>query len=224
VTFDEVVARFPGARQIGEGKVTAPCPAHEDSTPSLSITRGEAGRTLVYCQAHCVTADVLRAVGLAERDLFAADKPAKAEKSRIVAAYVYRDADGSPRYEICRFVPKDFRPRRRGPDGRWIWNLTGVERIPYHLPEILAAPAGTPIYIVEGEKDVDALAALRLVATTNPGGCGSTKLWDTRSFQDPFRGRDAVIIPDGDEPGRKHAAHVAASLAKVAKSVKVVRL
>jgi len=63
-----------------------------------------------------------------------------------------------------------------------------------------------------------------MVATTNPGGCGSTKLWDTRPFQDPFVGNDVAIIPDADEPGTKHAAHVAESLAKVAKSIKIVRL
>jgi putative DNA primase/helicase len=224
MTYDEVVARFPGARRLADGKAEAPCPAHEDDDPSLSISAGTDGRTLVTCHAGCKREDVVAAVGLTMRDLFADDKPAKAEKSRIVATYVYRDADRSTRFEICRFFPKDFRPRRPGPDGRWLWNLTGAERIPYHLPEILAAPADAPVFAVEGEKDADALARLGLVATTNPGGCGSTKLWDTKPFRDPFAGRDVVIIPDGDEPGAKHAAHVYKALAGVARSIKIVRL
>lgn len=63
MTYDQVVARFPGARQVGDGKVSASCPAHEDSTPSLSITCGEADRTVLHCHAGCTTADVLAAVG-----------------------------------------------------------------------------------------------------------------------------------------------------------------
>jgi len=222
VTFDEVLAHFPGARALGDGKAEARCGAHEDQRASLSISRGTDGRTVMHCHAGCETRDVLAAVGLAERDLFADERPAA--KARIVATYRYVDAAGTLRYEVTRWEPKSFRPRRPGPDGKPIWNLAGVERIPYRLPEVLAASAEAPIYIVEGEKDADALGALGIVATTNPGGCGSTKLWNTPPFRDPFVGRDVVIIPDKDEPGAKHAAHVTKALATVAKSVKVLRL
>jgi putative DNA primase/helicase len=224
VTYEQVLARFPDARRTGEGKAIARCPAHEDKTASLAISSGADGRTVMHCHAGCGTTNVLAAVGLSECDLFADERPAPNARLRIVATYRYADGAGTLRYEIVRFQPKDFRPRRPGPDGKWIWNLSGVERIPYLLPETLAAPANTPIYIVEGERDCDALVALGMVATTNPGGCGSTKLWDTRPFQDPFVGNDVAIIPDADEPGTKHAAHVAESLAKVAKSIKIVRL
>ena len=40
------------------------CPCHDDSTPSLDIDEGEAGRILIRCRAGCETADVLAAVGL----------------------------------------------------------------------------------------------------------------------------------------------------------------
>ena len=43
-------------------------------------------------------------------------------------------------------------------------------------------------------------------------------------FQKVAKGRDIIVIPDHDEPGEKHAATVAQSIAGVVKSVKVVRL
>jgi hypothetical protein len=47
-----------------------PCPAHQDRTNSLSIGIGEKG-ILVKCHAGCDTADVVKALGLDLRDLFA---------------------------------------------------------------------------------------------------------------------------------------------------------
>lgn len=48
----------------------APCPAHEDSTPSLSVAEGDDGRVLVHDHGGCDTRDVLAALGLTFRDLF----------------------------------------------------------------------------------------------------------------------------------------------------------
>jgi hypothetical protein len=49
----------------------AHCPAHADRKPSLDITTGRDGRTLLYCRAGCNVVDVLAALGLRFRDLFA---------------------------------------------------------------------------------------------------------------------------------------------------------
>lgn len=47
----------------GTGKWIARCPAHDDKSPSLSITqRGE--RILIHCHAGCGGNDILDAVGL----------------------------------------------------------------------------------------------------------------------------------------------------------------
>jgi hypothetical protein len=48
----------------------AKCPAHEDRTPSLSISEGNDGRALIVCHAGCRTQDVLGALGLELRDLY----------------------------------------------------------------------------------------------------------------------------------------------------------
>jgi len=62
------------------------------------------------------------------------------------------------------------------------------------------------------------------VATTNPGGTGNSRLWETTSFWEPLRGRDVAILPDNDEPGRKHADRVARAVQGYARSVKVLSL
>lgn len=51
-------------------QTNARCPAHEDSTASLTLSEGRDGRVLLHCFAGCQTDDVLRALGLELRDLF----------------------------------------------------------------------------------------------------------------------------------------------------------
>ena len=100
-----------------------------------------------------------------------------------------------------------------------MWNLDGIERVPYRLPKLLNAET---VYLPEGEKDVHTLEGWGLVASCNPGGSGNSHLY--AGWADYFRGRHIVILPDNDEPGRKHAAAVAAALLSVAASVRIVEL
>src|SRR5205085_5933303 len=112
-----------------------------------------------------------------------------------------------------------FAQRRRDPEraGHWIYNLDGVPSQPYRLHEIKDAGL---VYIVEGEKDADALVKWGFTATTNSGGAGK---WQAR-FAHYFAGKSIVILPDNDPQGEAHATHVAASLASVASAVRIVRL
>ncbi len=74
------------------------------------------------------------------------------------------------------------------------------------------------MYVVEGEKDADAIVAAGGVATTNVGGAGKWKA----AYGEVLRGADVVIVADQDEPGRRHAEQVRKSLTDVAASVRVV--
>ena len=67
--LDLLLSRLDGVKQHG-ARYSARCPAHDDSDPSLSLSRGEDGRALVHCYAGCENRDVLAAVGLEMRDLF----------------------------------------------------------------------------------------------------------------------------------------------------------
>lgn len=139
---------------------------------------------------------------------------------RVVATYEYRDETDALRFQVCRLAPKSFRQRRPDGNGGWIWDMRGVERLPYRLPDLLRAPPTTARYITEGEKDADALAERMLVATTNPGGAGK---WDA-GFARYFERTDCIILPDNDDAGAAHALAVARSLSGVARTVRIVRL
>ena len=118
--------------------------------------------------------------------------------------FEYRDEHGTLLYRVIRSEPKSF--RQQAADGSW--SIKGVRRVPYRLPELLAADPTSVVYIVEGEKDADRLAALGLVATTNSGGAGK---W-IPEFADHLKGRRVCILPDNDDAGRNHAAQVANTL------------
>lgn len=149
------------------------------------------------------------------------------EQRRIVATYDYRDASGVLLYQTVRYSPKDFRQRRpRRTNARtdhgedWDWSLGNVQRIPYGLPELLAADATSWVHVVEGEKDADRLRALGLVATCNVGGAGKWR----DEYGRYFIGRRVVILLDNDEAGRRHAEQVARALNDVAIEVRIVSL
>lgn len=134
---------------------------------------------------------------------------------RILATYDYNDASGVLRFQVARLEPKDFRCRRPDGAGGWIWNMQGVDRTLYRLPELVADDSDRPVYIVEGEKDVDTLTGRGFTATCNPGGAGK---WGAVAAiaRRVLAGRDVVVVADRDEVGRKHAESVAASLRDVA--------
>lgn len=205
-----------GKRRISGGWI-GKCPAHDDSTPSLSVSEGKDGRVLFNCHAHCKSEDILQAMGLDWSDVNPPRE--KHNGSDIVATYDYRDERGTLLYQAVRLFPKSFRQRKPSADG-WEWKLGDVQRVPYRLPELLSADATKWVFIVEGEKDVESLRAWKLVATCNSGGAGN---W-SQEFGRYFKGRKVAIIPDNDAPGREHAKQVAKSLEGHASEVKVLEL
>ncbi len=146
-------------------------------------------------------------------------KPKPNGKPKIVATYDYRAENGDLLFQVCRTDPKSFRQRKPKPGGGWDWRVKGVRVVPYRLPELLAEP-DRPVVVVEGEKDVDALAAIGLLATCNPGGA----LKWTCEHAEFLRGRRVVILPDNDTVGCQHAEAVATTLRGLAASVRIVNL
>lgn len=96
-----------------------------------------------------------------------------------------------------------------------------IREVPYLLPELLRADPGEYVFFVEGEKCADRLGVEGLVATCLPGGA-SAKWRD--EWDQYFRGRHVVILPDNDPPGREYGRRIATALATVAASVRVVEL
>jgi len=138
----------------------AKCPAHDDSSPSLSITE-KGGKVLVCCHAGCAQRDVIDV--LKDRGLWQSERT---EDPRIVATYDYTDEHGKLLYQVLRLEPKSFRQRRPDGCGGWIWKK-GPHQVLYRLPEVLEAPI---VFVTEGEKDVETLRDNGFCATTNAGG------------------------------------------------------
>jgi hypothetical protein len=144
-------------------------------------------------------------------------------KARMVAAYDYVDEYGEVLFQVCRYEPKTFRQRKPDPSSRdgWSWGVKGVRLIPYRLPQIQDAIAKRePVFICEGEKDADNLSREGVAATTCAMGAGK---WSDELSQH-FAGADVVILPHNDEAGKAHGQQVAASVSRVAKSVRVLDL
>lgn len=205
-----VLDKLKEVRESGDGQFAALCPAHADSTPSLSIAWGE-GKVVLHCQAGCEFSDVLSALSLKPSDLTAATK-------RIVATYDYRDEDERLVFQVVRQEPKNFFQRRPDPDhpGNWINKLDGVSPVLYNLPEVAEAiDSDEDVWIVEGEKDADNLRSqCRVIATCNHSGAG--KWTDAHSARFKDSGSRVRIVTDEDKAGYRHALKVHESLLRVA--------
>lgn len=203
-------------------KTSVLCPAHEDKNPSLSVGPGTIQPVTFHCHAGCDPEQIIEAGGL---DWAEVCLPPEQDTERWTPAgiasdiYRYYTEAGELLYEVMR-VPvgdgKRFmqrRPDSSAPHGH-VWNLEGVPRVLYRLPQVVeAVRAGRTIHVAEGEKCVHAL--LRAVpagdeVTCNPGGAGAGK-WDD-SYSTVLAGANVVIYADGDDVGRLHARTVRESL------------
>jgi AAA domain len=174
--------------QANGTKARARCPAHDgQSKTSLAITAIE-GAVLLYCHAGCSTDDVLAALNFTKADLF--DNPRG-------ITFTYDNGRTVKRYH--RNGTKQFTQA----------NTAAAPEL-YRLAKVKEAVADhRPVFVVEGEKDVHALESVGVVATCNPMGAGK---WD-KVDPSPLYGGKILVIADQDEPGRRHACDVLASLA-----------
>lgn len=244
----DIAKALGGAKKAGKGW-TCKCPAHDDKHNSLSLTEKE-GRLLWKCHAGCsqeVVQAALQRRGYLEASAEAREprrRPAGSAKPKLEpidggraneppddedeggkeantrgaeAIYEYVDVGRNAVFRVVKFPNKEFRQCRLIRN-RWIWGMGRVTPFLYRLPEVAGSPG---VYICEGEKDADNLAALGVVATTSPMGAGKWRPEYGRSLAN----KHVVILPDNDEPGRKHAAQAAAScFDHGARSIRILNL
>lgn len=220
------IARTLGGEARGNN-VVCPGPGHGKHDRSLSIEvnatapggfvlHSFAGDDPIACRDY-----VRGRLGLPAWEKSETPSNGHAPKRQIVATYDYEDETGAMVFQAVRYSPKGFSQRQPDGKGGWMFNLKGVNLVPYGLPEVVeAAACERRIYIVEGEKDADILRKAGLVATCNPMGAGKWR----DSYREYFRGAEIVILPDNDQPGHRHAANVAKSLQGVASSIRIMRL
>lgn len=86
----DLFAGLVQAQRTGAGRWKARCPAHADRTPSLSISEGQDGRVLLRCFAGCTVSEILAALGLGLRDLFAGPPPSPEQTAALRATQEVR--------------------------------------------------------------------------------------------------------------------------------------
>jgi hypothetical protein len=132
-----------------------------------------------------------------------------------VEKYPYMDTSGNVLYYNCRFEPKTF--RQCSADGLK-WSTKDIKpKVPYNLLKVIDAEA---VFILEGERDCDNAAKLNFTGTCNVAGAGN---W-TEDLNQYFKDKEVILLPDNDEPGRKHIEKVYQELKDIAKSIKVIEL
>jgi predicted P-loop ATPase len=169
--------------------------------------------------------------------------PSPKLKWPVLATYPYHDEQSVLLFEVVRFDTSDpdARFKQRRPDGKggWIWDLKGVRRVLYRLPELIAAvKAGERIILTEGERDANTAVKLGYAATTMPGG---VEKW-VKEYDNFFVGADVIVVSDNDPQskdkktgklqfhpdgrpvlkGQDHAEKLAKRLAKVAVRVRKI--
>lgn len=226
-------SRLPNFKQAGP-EWRGPCPIHHGKRDSFSVDP-ESGRW--FCHSECDRGGDIFDL---EREMFGGDfKSAKEavveltgmqEQSnghqpsefRTVAKYDYTDESGKLIFQVHRRENghpsnKKFAQCQIDATGSPVWNLQGARLVPFRLPKLLTSQL---ILVVEGEKAVIAAESLGFTATCNPMGAGKWR----PAYSEHLSGKDVVILPDNDAPGKKHAKEVSELLTGVAASVKIVDL
>lgn len=212
-------------------KAQCRCPAHDDKHASLTITKGRKC-TLFYCHAGCTVDEVLNAAGLEKKDTFYDVEPrspnwkayvAAREKRKIEAIYNYVSINGTYAFTKVRCEGKKILYGRMEND-RFIYGLPrdtprkSYKAIYGSLQAINKAIAeNRPIFIPEGEKDVDTLIKQGCTAWTY-GGCSD---WQS-DFATLVQGADVYILADNDEAGKRVAETIQNDIKAVAKSSKII--
>lgn len=221
--YEAVLAKLGQVRRRGDTAVGC-CPAHEDKNPSLSVTRGVDGRVLIHCHAGCAFDAIVDALGMRKADFAPSGGGAEATGKD---GMIWESVEAACEHLHCRFGGKLTRHDYLGGDrtllgavvrfdytggrekvvrplspvrGGWRIRAMPAPRPLYNLPQLLATPLDTVIYVVEGEKCVNALKAIGLVAVTSSGGSNAAR----KTCWKALAGRPVVVLPDNDESGRTY--------------------
>lgn len=228
--YESNLKYFHVTKKYGD-KAQCKCPAHDDKQASLTITRGDKC-TLFHCHAGCTLENILSAAGLEKKDTFYKADTIKQnwqayvenrEKRRIEAVYNYVFVNGNYAFTKIRLEGK-----------KMLYGKLENERFTYGLKQNggrkalkaiygninsinKAISEGRPIFIPEGEKDVDTLKKQGYNAFTY-GGAGD---WQ-KEFATLLKDATVYILADNDEAGKRVALTIKNDVKTLAKSVKII--
>lgn len=213
LTAEELARELGGTKQRHGWK--APCPAHEDSTPSLQISEGDGGKVLIKCFAGCSQESVITA--LRAKDLWPEETPAGLTLQEYAAAkglsVDFLEAEGirdhkyfgTPAVRIPYYSSdgRELAVRYRlslgkgsGADNRFRWQK-GSKVHPYGLNHLGHAREQGYVIIVEGESDAQTLWQADFPALGIPGA----DTWQPR-WADYLEGIERIyVVIEPDQGG-----------------------
>lgn len=227
--YESNLQHFTISKRYGD-KAQCKCPAHDDKQASLTITKGRKC-TLFHCHAGCTLEDVLSAAGLEKKDTFYDTEPRipnwrayieSREKRRIEATYNYVSINGSYAFTKIRLSGKKLLYGKLEND-RFSYGIGREGRKSYKAiygsvqALTKAVSEGKPIFIPEGEKDVDTLTKQGYTAFTY----GGVNDWQA-DFAKLVKNADVIVFADNDNPGIAVANTILRDIRPVVKSAKVI--
>ena len=144
------------------------------------------------------------------------------EKRKIEAVYNYVSINGEYAYTKIRLEGKKMLFGMLK-DGRFEYGLKGRNKKEFNaifgsVPRIKEAiERNEPIFIPEGEKDVNTLIKKGYTAFS----CGGANDWN-KNVSELCNGAEVIILADNDDPGKKLAATIEKDLKGISKSVKII--
>jgi hypothetical protein len=148
-----LLERLEGVRRHGDF-YRAFCPAHDDrKTPNLDVREGEDGRALVICRAGCDTEQVVGALGLTMRDLFAeGGHPGRGEQKEVAPPAAAQPCTLEA-YAVAKKLPAGFLRRLGLSD--FSYSGTPAIRIPYRDVEGIEVAVRFRLALEKGEEGDD---------------------------------------------------------------------
>lgn len=220
INLKEIIEQETGQRFNRDNKIC--CPFHSEKTPSFSVMHS-GGKWRWRCFGGCdkggdvidfikeyrglnyIEARKYLGLEVNDRIKFNEDNKELIKKSCMSVygheckdIYPFTDLEGNIIYYMIRFYKNGRKEPRccRIDNCKVIWNLESIKKVPYNLYKTKRAIGSTPIFIVEGEKDVDTLITLGLVGTSFKGV--------TEFDFSIFRDADVYVIGDTGIAGDKY--------------------
>lgn len=217
------------------------CPCHDDNKPSLDIALGNI-KVVGDCKAGCKYSDIANKIGVPQEQWYYDyyDKKQDGfnsfqykekrkmyiesrEKRKIEAIYNYFFRNGQYAFTKVRLQGKRI-IYGRVENERFIYGLSrnkprkSYRAVYGNLRDVKKAiDDNKPIFIVEGEKDVDTLTKHGYTSFTY----GGVNDWQS-DFAELVNGAMVIILADNDKPGIDVANRIYEDVVSVAKSVKIM--